>query len=585
MKFYQKISFLFSASQKSELKILAVLILIGMFFEMLGLGIMIPALTLMLKTDLVKEYPSLQPYLKAIGNPTQPELVFYGISLLVFVYVAKAIYMVYLSWRQNHFSSLLSAELADRLFLGYLRQPYIFHIQRNSSELLQNIQHEVNVFNVITVSSITIIAELSMAISVAAMLIIIEPIGAISVILFIGLFATIFSKLTQKKLLIWGKGRQFHLSLLTKNLIQGISGVKDVKISGRENYFLSEFQKHNLAQARINTRVHTLATTPRLYLELLAAIGLAALISIMILQSRPLHLLVPTLGVFGAAAFRLIPSLNRIMTSLQSVRYSQPVIDLLYKELTEINDYENSVLANGKIELKSKIQIDKLVFNYPMSNINVLKNVSLTIEKGESVGFIGPSGSGKSSLVDLILGLLKPVSGFILVDGQDIQQNLRHWQNKLGYVPQSIYLTDDTLRRNVAFGIIDSDINDELVNRAIKAAQLEEFIENTRLGLDTVVGERGVRLSGGQRQRIGIARALYHDPEVLVFDEATSALDSDTERNVVETIKSLQGDKTILVIAHRLSTIKYCDRVYKVDDGQITELDLKEVLLNNSSKG
>ena len=569
MKLYQKISFLFSPAQKRELKIIAILLIIGMFFEMLGLGVMIPALGLMLKTDFIKQYPALQPYMHVLGNPTQAQLVFWGMSFLVFIYLIKAAFMIYLSWRQNYFSSNLSAELSSKLFLGYLKQPYIFHLQRNSAELLQNIQHEVNVFNAVTVSAIIITTEFSMAASVAAMLIIIEPFGAIVVTLFLGVFALIFGRLTQKKVLGWGKARQYHLSFISKNLMQGLSGVKDVKIAGKEDYFLHEYNKHNMAQAKINTKIHTLSTTPRLYLELLAAIGLAALVSIMIFQSRPLYLLLPTLGVFAAAAFRMIPSVNRIMTSLQTVRYSRPVIDLLYKELSLIKDQELSVITSGKIDFRGELKIDKLNFRDPAGHENVVKDMSFIIQKGESVGFIGPSGSGKSTLVDIILGLLKPLSGQIKVDGHDIQMNLREWQNQVGYVPQFIYLTDDTLRRNVAFGIPDSEIDEAAVQRAIKAAQMEEFINRAPLGLDTIVGERGVRLSGGQRQRIGIARALYNDPEVLVFDEATSSLDTHTEKNVVETIKLLHGTKTILIIAHRLSTIEHCDRLYKLEYGKV----------------
>jgi ABC-type multidrug transport system fused ATPase/permease subunit len=575
MTLFQKLRFLFSRSQKRELIVIGILIFIGMILEMAGLGIMVPALALLLRTDISNEYPSIKPFLNALGNPSQQNLVIIGMSFLVILYLIKALFMLFLSAKQARFSARLSSELSRKLFLGYLTQPYIFHLQRNSAQLLRNIQNEVSLFNSITQSVIIISTEFSIILSVAVVLINLEPLGAIGVTIFFSFSAIIFYRLTKKRLLKWGTQRQFHLGQINQHLLQGLGAVKEVKILGREKYFLDEFDEHNSKQAKIFAKVDTLAAMPKLFLEFLTVVGMAGLVILMIIQSRPLEFLLPIIGVFMAAAFRMIPSVNRIMTSVQIIRYSQPVVNNLYEEFEIIKQYQDSIKfeSENNINFDSLLVIDSLNFRYPSTNLNVLNEISIQIKRGESIGFIGPSGSGKSTLIDLILGLLNPDSGAIKVDDRNIQLNLGNWQKKIGYVPQTIYLTDDTLRRNIAFGISDEMINSENVNRAIKAAQLDEFINGQENGLDSRVGERGIRLSGGQRQRIGIARALYHDPSILVLDEATSALDNDTEKSVMEAVNALHGKKTILIVAHRLSTVSNCDRLYRLEKGKISKVE------------
>ncbi|MDP3667901.1 MAG: ABC transporter ATP-binding protein [Sediminibacterium sp.] len=569
----EKLRYLLSHKQKRQLLVLSVLLLVGMLFEMASLGILIPALGLMLKSNIGEEFPILRPLLKTLGNPTQVQLVLWGMSILVFVYLIKAIFLIFLSWRQSKFSFDLSADMSKELFFGYLRQPYTFHLQRNSAELLRNIQSEINQFTNVSMAVISLTLEFSVVMGVAFILIIAEPLGAIVVTSILALAAFVFHRITKNKLIEWGERRQIHVGLSNQHLLQGLGGVKDIKLMGREDYFLDEFSTHMDELAKVQVRMTTLSLIPRLYLELLAVAGLAGLIVTMVIQNKPLDLLLPILGVFVAAAFRMIPSVNRIMGAVQSIRYTEPVVNVLYDEFKLNND--SRVLVGSqpivKLYFNNRLQIKELDFHYLNANKKALDRVSFEIKKGESIGFIGPSGSGKSTLVDAILGLLAPDKGEILVDGYDIQKNLRGWQDQIGYVPQSIYLTDDTLRRNVAFGIPDDQIDNTAVERAINAAQLVEFVESLSDGLETFVGERGVRLSGGQRQRIGIARALYHDPAVLVLDEATSALDSATERSVMEAVSALQGDKTILIVAHRLSTLENCDKIYKINNGKILD--------------
>jgi ABC-type multidrug transport system fused ATPase/permease subunit len=279
--------------------------------------------------------------------------------------------------------------------------------------------------------------------------------------------------------------------------------------------------------------------------------------------------IVPTLALFAAAAFRLMPSVTRILNAIHTLRYGTPVDDALYDELKDAVYQPPAKATTRAPAFHTSIELSNITYSYPDGHRPALDAVSLAVRKGESVGFVGPSGCGKSTLVDLVLGLFVADAGRVMVDGQDIQQNVRAWQDQIGYVPQSVYLTDDTLRRNVAFGLANHQIDEAAVQRAIKAAQLDEFVASLPNGLETIVGERGVRLSGGEHQRIGIARALYHDPAVLVLDEATSALDAATEQGVMRAVTALQGSKTLLIVAHRISTVAQCDRLYRLEQGRV----------------
>jgi ABC-type multidrug transport system fused ATPase/permease subunit len=322
---------------------------------------------------------------------------------------------------------------------------------------------------------------------------------------------------------------------------------------------------------------------PRLYLEFMAVVALAGAVIMMMLQDKPLAGFVATLGIFVAGAFRMIPSVNRIMGSVQFIRYSGPVVDVLYKECKLIRDTDNEGLSHSigpNVLFNKEIELQNIDFTYALADHRSLDKISMKIAKGESVGFIGTTGSGKSTLIDIVLGLLSPDSGKVIVDGNNISENLRSWQNQIGYVPQTIYLTDDTIRRNVAFGVPDGLINNEAVEKAITAAQMTDVIEHLPKGMETFVGEHGVRLSGGQRQRIGLARALYNDPSLLVLDEATSALDSNTESDIMEAVLQLKNSKTIIIVAHRLSTLDNCDRIYKLEKGKIIQAGKPEEVLN-----
>ena len=569
-----KIYSLLTAARRRAAVVLLGFIIVGTLFEVLGIGLLLPVMLLLVEDNLESRYPAVQPLLEILGNPdhhTQIQIVMIG---LVAVYFIKNCYLAFLTWWQSRFSIGLQIEFAQRLFTIYLRQPYNFHLQRNSAQLIRNVTGEVGQFiNNAVNPMITLVAELLVLTSIVILLLMVEPLGSLIVFAVLSSSAWLFYRVTRARVLRMGEIRQYHDGQKIQHLQQGLGGVKDVKLLGREADFLSLFGEHNIKSGQVSQFMAILQKLPRLWLEVLAVTGLALLVLIMLAQGRQISSIAPTLGLFAVAAFRLLPSVNRILNAAQKLRFGLPPVNRLYEDfqIQEPEKGPSSGAHDQKSLLRDEICLDKTTYQYHEAPTAALSDVSIKINQGQSIGIIGPSGSGKSTLVDLVLGLLTPDSGQILVDGQDIQIDIRLWQDQIGYVPQSIYLTDDTLRRNVAFGLPEDQIDEVAVKKAIRAAQLEEFVETLPDKMEAMVGERGIRLSGGQRQRIGIARALYHDPGVLVLDEATSALDTGTEMGVMHAVMALHGSKTVVIVAHRLSTVENCDYLYRLDQGEIVE--------------
>jgi ABC-type multidrug transport system fused ATPase/permease subunit len=561
---------LLTVGQRRSVFLLLALMLVGMALETFGVGLLIPVLGVLASADIEPTYPFLAPIYELLEGVSREQVVGWTMLALVLVFVLKDLFLAFLAWRQSRFAFHTQTKLSQRLFMGYMRQPWSFHLQRNSAQLIRNATTEVGQFtNNAVLPALMLITELLCAVGIGTLLLVVEPLGAMIVAGVLAAASWGFQRLTGSHIFRWGKARQFHDGKRIQHLKQGLGSAKDVKLLGREEYFFEQFRVHSQGGAQAAQRQNFLGQLPRLWLEALAVTGLAGLALAMIARGEPAQALLPTLGLFAAAAFRLMPSINRMLTSLQSLRYCKPVIDSLHREM---NLVEPAALHSGgqPLPLRHNLVLEEVSYQYPGASSNSVERVSLTIKRGAVVGFIGGSGAGKTTLVDLILGLLFPTGGSVKVDGIDIQTNLRGWQDQIGYVPQSIYLTDDSLRRNVAFGIAEDQIDDSMVLQATRAAQLEDYVNGLPDGMDTVVGERGVRLSGGQRQRIGIARALYHEPAVLVLDEATSALDSDTEQNVMDSVDRLRGELTLLIVAHRVSTLRNCDLVVELSGGRTT---------------
>ena len=586
MNLARKVFLMLSPTQRRAAIVLLGWMVGGTVLEMMGIGLVVPLLALMTRPDALLQYPPIASWLKQFGHPDHEQLLIASTVLLVGIYTLKAAYLAVLSWKQAKYSFGLQAELSQGLFASYLRQPYAFHLQRNSAELVHNAINQIDQFRWVVNIGLLLVAEGLVIFGLCALLMMMEFLGAVLVVGTVVVALWLFQSLTRAPLLRWGKGRQAHERLRLQHLQQGLGSVKDIKVLGREKEFLAQYWTHNSGNALMGQRQYLLEALPRLWLEVLTVVGLSALVAVMIAQGKPTERFVPTLGLFAAVTFRVMPSVNRIVSGIQNVQFFLPVVDSLYNELQTLHSQlQADIVSEAPFLLNEGLVIRDLSYRYPSTEAPALSGINLSVRKGTSIGIIGTTGAGKSTLVDLILGLLTPTNGTVKVDGVDIHTNLRGWQAQLGYVPQSIYLTDDTLRRNVAFGLENEQIDESAVLRAVRAAQLEPWVCQLPQGLDTVVGERGVRLSGGQRQRIGIARALYHDPQVLVLDEATSSLDGATESAFMNGVEVLRGEKTLIIVAHRLSTVSQCDRLFRLEGGQLVAEGTPAVMVGGGQGG
>jgi ATP-binding cassette, subfamily B, bacterial PglK len=564
---FQKAWSLLESRQRVAAAGLAVLMTIAMILEMVGVGLIVPALT-MLAGGAGKSSPSMYRIRAIFGDPSNAQLIVIGLCLLLALYATKTVFSLFLVWRQVRFVVDVQTSLARRLFRNYLMQPWAFHLQRNSAAMVSAVVSEVGAYANAVNAMLAFATESLVVSGMVALLIYFEPVGALGVATLLGLATWAFLRFFQHRVISWGRRRREHDIERTKHVQQGLAGAKEVKLAGREREFIEQFSKEAAGGAAMQSRLTAAQYLPRLWYELMAVAGLALLAGVMAAQGIPASAMVAKLGLFAVAAFRILPSLNRMMLTWQTVRFSEAVVDSLLAEC-RLPASEPPLDAPERLPFASEIAIDNITYRYPNAAQAALDQISLTIPIGTALGIIGSSGAGKSTLVDLLLGLLQPDSGAVLVDGVDIQDSLRRWQRCIGYVPQSIYLLDDTISRNIAFGIPDADIDPAAVQRALRAAQLSEFVDTLPNKEQTYVGERGVRLSGGQRQRIGIARALYHDPPILVLDEATSALDTATEQEVMAAVNGLHGAKTLVIIAHRLSTLRGCDVLIRLEAGKV----------------
>jgi ABC-type multidrug transport system fused ATPase/permease subunit len=553
-------------SERRGLGMIFALILVGTLLEMFSLALVIPIVGLLVNPDYIDRVPFVHALL---GELTTKQYVLGAMGLLVGVYLIKTIFLIWKTWIQRGFSTAVTVRIDQDLFEHYLRKPYAFHLEHNSAVMVRNSQNSGKLMGGVIEPLLQIASECLVSGGLFLLLLIVEPIGSLLTVVLFGSFSIIFRRVTHQRIANWGGALNSHQRMIIQHLQQGFGGVKDVKILGREDYFVAGYKRDLSGNAYVQRKYAVAQTLPRFSMELLTIFCLGLLVSLMVLSDKALGDILPVLSLFGAAAFRLLPTLSQVLNSFMSIKLNRPIVSNLYVEL----GLPKSKATTQKMKTKfaDSIKIEELCFSYANTDRDALNDVSIHIRRGEAVGLIGSSGSGKSTLVDVLLGLLDPTEGRVVVDGLDIRENLRWWQDQIGYVPQSIFLIDDTLRRNVAFGLPKDQINDNAVNSAICSAQLEEFVASLPEGMETVVGERGVRLSGGQRQRIGIARALYHNPHVLVLDEATSSLDTETEHGVMQAVQSLQGDKTVIIVAHRLSTVEYCDRLYRLENAQIVD--------------
>lgn len=584
---YKKLSYIFSKRDKYKIALLLCIMVAGSFLELLGVAVFQPFVNIIMMPDSIQENPYLARIYQMFGcSTTESFLTVVALGIIV-IYVVKNVYL----WVEQNlimkFTYGMQQKLSTRLLTTYLSEPYTFHLNKNIAELQRSMQEDTGLFTQVLMHTLQLVAEVVVCIVLGVYLFTVSNSITVVIVGLLILCVVLFTKITKRFTEQLGKEAQVYKGKLYQWVNQSLGGVKEVKVLNREEFFVSSYKKYYglyIKGVRIN---RLLSITPKYMVEAVCMTGLLIAIIIKLnFGHGELENFIPQLATFAVAAFRLLPSVGRINEHVNNILYAVPSVDLIYGDLKGIEDYQES---KGEEEGKEwsfehGITAKHITYAYPNTDTNVLEDANCVIPKGKTVAFIGSSGAGKTTMADIILGLLVPQRGKILVDDIDVFKNLTMWHHQIGYIPQVIYLSDDTIRNNIAFGIHEDQIDEEAVRTALKKAQLAEFVDTLPDGLDTIVGDRGVRLSGGQRQRIGIARALYHDPEILVLDEATSALDNETETAVMEAIESLQGSKTMIIIAHRLTTIQNADIIYEVGDGKVTERSKEYVFGDEEAK-
>lgn len=578
----KKINYIFDSNQKKSLIILFVIMVIGGFMELLGVSFIIPIVTIILEPDIMYSNEWMVMLCRFFDITSQTTFVVFLLALMVIIYIIKNLYLVMMYHFQYKYTYNNQRRLALRLMTCYMNQDYLFHLSRNTSELQRNVMTDVNQFFSTILNGIFLFTEFITCLFLSIFLMYQDFATTIEVMIVISLFVLLFYMWFRRYLGSLGRKYRQENAQLIKWIHQSFGGIKEVKVMSREAFFLRNYDESYQKVSVIHRKQSLVQQLPKPVLETISICAILTVMAYRIIIGADMVQFIPTLSLFAIAAFRLLPAFSRITAYLGTIMFTKASVNAVYEDLKEVEQLlqkkEIEKIDSMELKIQDKISILDVSFKYPNTEKFVLNHATFQIPAYKSVALIGPSGAGKTTLADIILGVLKPETGTIAVDGFNVFEHLHSWHKLLGYIPQNIYLMDDTIRNNITFGIPESEINEEQVWRALREAQLETFVKELEKGLDTVVGERGIRLSGGQRQRIGIARALYSNPEILVLDEATSALDNETETAVMEAIDSLQGNKTMIIIAHRLTTIRNCDYIFEVNNGQVIHKDKKEFL-------
>ena len=570
---------LLSKNEKFQLIGLFLLFILRAFIEMAGVASIMPFMVVVINPEHIFTNSWLSYFYNLLNfNNEKSYLIFLGICVLTMLIISN-LFKALVVWITLKYDNHLNYTISKRLLQSYMLRPYIFFLDQNTSNLGKNILAEVRTVIAGVLSPFAkIISNILLILFIMTLLIIVNPMIAIIMVTILGGSYSLLFYAARNKLSTIGVNQVYANSMKYKTASEALSGIKDIKILNREVFFLERYANFANLHARNNVTAGTISQVPRYFFEIIAFGGILLLVLYFLRTGSGASQMIPLLSLYAFAAYRLMPALQEAFSAISTMRYSVPSLKIVHRDIFNSKWKLPKIFHQSKqnfspLSFKSSLQLNNVSYQYPNAKDFAVKDLSISVQPFTKIGFVGSTGSGKTTTVDIILGLLSPHSGNLTVDGVAINEfNLSQWQLNLGYVPQHIYLSDDTITRNIAFGVPDSDIDMEFVFQAARIANLDKFIENDlENGYDTIVGERGIRLSGGQRQRIGIARAMYRDPSILIFDEATSALDGVTEERVMSSIRALAGKKTILIIAHRLTTVKDCDVIYLLKDGRIIE--------------
>ena len=499
---------------------------------------------------------------------------------LILIYLLKNAFLLWINYVQYTFIYNNQLRLSSRLIDCYLKKPYTYHLDNNSAEMVRNVMLDSERFFQMLLSVFLMLSEILISGMLCVYLLIVDWFITVSVVVILGAFTVLYLVLFKSKAREYGKENQIYDGKMHQSINQALGAVKDIKILHREKFFVNAFTEYGKKKMHAVRNNNVLGQAPKYVIETVCVGAILFVLVVKIFKGQDINDMIPQLAAFALAAFKLLPSVSKINNFSNLIIFLKPSVDLIYRDIKDTEDMQDFFLmdkedhrVNADSKAVKSISLKMLAYRYPHTERDIFKDIDLEIPLGAAVGIVGPSGAGKSTLADVILGILTPTEGAVYYGDMNVHEHPLKWSSKLAYIPQVIYLADDTIRNNIAFGIEEEDIDCDKVDSALREAQLKEFVDSLPDGLDTMVGERGARLSGGQRQRIGIARALYNDPEILVLDEATAALDNDTEAAVMDAINSLMGKKTLLIIAHRLSTIANCDMILSVENGTIEVKD------------
>lgn len=572
-----------TAEQRRSLVVLLLFMLVMAVMETLGIGLLMPYIAVVNSPELIVNSHYLGAIYRAFEFESPQRFIIVSSIALIALFIVKNIIFVIQQYVQSRQLLKLQLDVESRLMRSYLEREYLFFTEKNPAELYQNVRNVSGIISLILTPAMTIATEMIVMLLISVFLLLVQPWVTLTVVVVSGCLGFVIYRYTRKKATRYGEEGSRHLIEMNKWMYQAFGGIKEVKILSKEQFFLDRSMSYSEKSAWVGMKATMLSSTTRPVIESVWFSLTVMLVLVSILLGNSGATMLPVIVLLAAAAIRIMPALNRILNSTISIRQATYHINAVCSELdrkpaTELKEHGQS--AEREITFVTDIRFEHIAFRYPGHDAQVLRDLSLHLERGKSIAFVGSSGAGKTTAVDLLLGLLEPQSGQILVDGVPLSHSVaRSWRRNFGYVPQMIYLSDDSIRNNIAFGQLPHEIDEARVNAVIEQAQLSSLVARLPEGLETIVGDRGARLSGGQRQRIGIARALYRDPPILVLDEATSALDNETEREITEAIRLLSGDKTVILIAHRLSTIAHCDQIVFLVDGAVKAAGTYDELL------
>ncbi len=578
-KIISKLKVLLDKKQKRQMVGIVILMLIGGVLESLGIAMIAPVMQVVIDPQKVEESKILSGVYNFFDLSSTTQLAALIMVALILVFVIKNIFLYFMNVVQLRFVYTNQFATSRRMMINFMQRPYEYYLNADTTVIQRNITSDVNNLYALILSCLQLISEIIVFVCLVAILLSQDAQMTITIAVLLVIVLLVIKYFIKPVMIKAGQDNQDYYSGLYKWIYESVTGIKEIKVANKENYFINGYADCGAGYVNAVQKYNLYNSTPRLLIETIAIAGMVGYMLVVMLAGTSITTLLPQLTVLAAAAARLLPSANRINNYLTSIAYFEPFLDNVSDNLQmEIHDESISYNSDDyrvktavtKLPVTKTIRMEDITYKYPGTDKLILDKATMEIPVGKSVGIVGTSGAGKTTIVDVLLGLLEPESGKILADGVDVSTNYQGWLKNIGYIPQTIFMTDSTIRKNVAFGVPEDEIDDNKVWQALKEAALDEFVKELPEGLDTQIGERGIRLSGGQRQRIGIARALFEDPEVLVLDEATSALDNDTEAAIMDSINRLHGRKTLVIIAHRLQTIEKCDMIYSIGEGKAT---------------